>query len=124
MKTFIRTLLIILCLTPAAFLFHFYEYHQHIHGENAPFLLLATLLFIVVTGVLSIKMKLRYMFIITIGSVGFSLILGNLFIPNDTNWFKPFERDIVILLTGLFIFICQLVIHLILVGTKKLTKSL
>ncbi|MED1564049.1 hypothetical protein AJ85_07085 [Alkalihalobacillus alcalophilus ATCC 27647 = CGMCC 1.3604] len=124
MKTFIKTLLIIVCLTPAAFLFHFYEYNQHINGEEAPFLLLGILLFIVVTGVLSIKRKVRYMLLINIGSVGLSLILANLFIPNDTSWFKPFERDIVILLTGLFIFICQLVIHLILLGTKKLTKPL
>lgn len=109
----IEILSVITCLIPAPFLFHFYEYGQYIKREEASYLLLACIVFIVITGMLSGAIKLRYVFLINIVTAVISLVLAMNFITDDGGWFKPFGRDIVILLTAIPFFIGQLLVRMI-----------
>ncbi|ARK24784.1 hypothetical protein SporoP37_08980 [Sporosarcina sp. P37] len=102
---------LILTLMPAPFLFHFYEYGQYVKREEASYLLLASVLFVIVTGGLSGLIKLRFIFLANLLTAVISLLLAKNFIFDDGGWFKPFGRDIVILLTAFVLFIGQLLIR-------------
>lgn len=100
-------------LIPAPFLFHFYEYGQYVKREEASYLLLACIVFVVIVGILSARIKLRYVFLINIVTAAVSLVLAMNFIVDDGGWFKPFGRDIVIMLTAIPFFIGQLLVRMI-----------
>ena len=112
-KRHIKILWLITSLIPAPFLFHFYEYGQYVKREEASYLLAACLIFIMITGILSSSVKLRYVFLINAITAVVSLVLAMSFITDDGGWFKPFGRNIVILLTTLPFFIGQLLVRVI-----------
>lgn len=62
-KDFMEILWLIVTLIPVPFLFHYYEYGQHIKHEEATFLLPSAILFVIVAGLLSRNVKLRYIFL-------------------------------------------------------------
>lgn len=112
-KQHIKTLWFITSLVPAPFLFHFYEYGQYVKREEASYLLLACIVFISITGILSSTVKIRYVFLINIITAALSLVLAMNLITEDGGWFKPFGRDIVILLTAIPFFLGQLLVRMI-----------
>lgn len=111
-----KKLWFIFCLIPAPFFFHFYEYGQHLKRDEPAFLLVGTLLYVVVTGVLASQVKVRYIVFVNIITAACSYILSIYFIADDGGWFKPFGRDIVIILTAIVSLLGQLFIRLLLKG--------
>jgi hypothetical protein len=108
-----QILWLIISLIPVPFLFHFYEYQQHIHKEEAPFLMIGFLLFIFGNGVLSNKVKIRYLFLVN-GVTGLlSILLASRFIPDDGAWFTPFGRDVAVIFISIVYFIGQLLVRMI-----------
>lgn len=108
-----KMLWIIFTLIPAPFLFHFYEYGQHIKREEPSFLFLGSLLYVVITGALAKQLKIRYIILVNVITGAASLLLAMYFIPNDGGWFKPFGRDAVIVLTTIVFLVGQLIIRLV-----------
>ena len=109
----------LILLIPVPFLFHFYEYGQHLRHQDAPFLFVAFLFFIVLAGITSKNIKFITLFILTIVQTLISLYLASKFIENDTYWFKPFDRDKVVLLTSVMYFLGQLLIKTIIKWVKQ-----
>ncbi|WP_332647529.1 hypothetical protein [Lysinibacillus sp. 54212] len=97
------------CL-PVAFLFHYYEYGQHLKGEGASFLFTVWLGYIIFIGVLSVKMKNVYIVGLNVISCLLSLLLASLLLINDGSWFIPFGRDIAILWIAVLTLILQLTV--------------
>ncbi len=109
---FMKLLWLILTLIPAPFLFHFYEYGQHIKREEPSFLLLGSLLFVVITGVLSGQIKIRYIILVNVITGILSLLLAMYLIPDDGGWFKPLGRDLAIISTAIVFLVGQLLVSL------------
>ncbi|MER2009399.1 MAG: hypothetical protein ABS939_18350 [Psychrobacillus sp.] len=107
-----RTLWLIISLIPAAFLFHYYEYGQHIKREEASFLLTSSILFVLVAGFLAGSVKLRYIFFVNIITALLSVFLASYFIADDGGWFKPLGRDGAVIFVSLVFLIGQLIIRL------------
>ncbi|MFA9557586.1 hypothetical protein ACERII_09800 [Evansella sp. AB-rgal1] len=106
-----KLLWLILTLLPAPFLFHFFEYGHRIAIEH-PFLLLGTILYIVITGVLAGHIKIRYIILVHVITGIFSYLLAMSLIPDDGAWFKPLSRDPVIIITAIIFFVGQLLVSL------------
>ncbi len=83
-------------LIPVPFLFHYYEYEQHLKNQDAPFLFIVFLFFMIISVIASKDIKIIQLFILTIIQTLISLYLASKFIENDTYWFKPFNRDKVV----------------------------
>lgn len=107
-----RIFWLIISLVPAAFLFHFYEYGQHIQREEATFLLQGSILFVLVAGILAGSVKLRYVFLVNIITAVLSVFLASYFIADDGGWFKPVGRDIAVIFCSVVFLIGQLFVRL------------
>ncbi|QFG00015.1 hypothetical protein PB01_14925 [Psychrobacillus glaciei] len=106
-----KILWLILSLVPVAFFFHFYEYGQHIKGEEASFLFLGLVLFVVIIGSLSVYIKIKYVIWVNIIAGLLSIFLAMYFIPNDGSWFKPVSRDVAVILVAGVQLIGQLLVR-------------
>ena len=106
-----KILWLIFSLIPAPFLFHFYEYGQYIKREEPTFLFLGSILYIIITGALAGRFKIRYIMLVNIITGAISLFLAMYFISDENGWFKPFGRDFAILFTTIIFFIGQLLIR-------------
>ena len=84
-----RKLWFITSLIPIPFFFHLYEYNVH----NELFLFIGFIVCIFTLGLLSKNVKLLSIILVNIIMSIISLVLGYLFIPNDTSWFVPFGRN-------------------------------
>ncbi|WP_085507268.1 hypothetical protein [Thalassobacillus devorans] len=103
-----------LSLVPLPFLFHYYETTQYINGGEAPFLFPGTILFVIVVGLLSVKVKLRYIMAVNLVTIMVSVLLGKEWItPPNVTWFKPLTQDSVVIFTGIVLLIGKLVVRLI-----------
>ena len=111
-ENFIKLIQLIVLLTPTAFLFHYIETSLFENGFTFAFL--GTILFVLFAGVISVKIKWNYIFLISILSILLSILLGGMFItaPNES-WFNPFGMHVVIGLTGLLILSGILIIRFI-----------
>lgn len=116
-----KSLWLVFTLIPAPFLFHFYEYGQHVKQEDAPFLLIGSILYIVGAGALAQNIGIRSVLLANVATVVLSVLLAMYFIPNDGGWFKPFSRDTVVMLTVIPFLLGQLIVRFI---VKKLTTVL
>lgn len=116
-----KSLWLVFTFLPAPFLFHFYEYEQHIKQEDAPFLLIGSVAYIVVAGVLAKNISIRWVLLANVAVGIFSVLLAMYFIPNDGGWFKPFNRDMVMILTVIPFLIGQLLVRFM---VNKLTLVL
>jgi accessory gene regulator protein AgrB len=105
-----RILWLILSLIPAPFFFHSYEYGQHIKGEEASFLFISSVLFVVIIGFLSSYIKIGYVILVNIITGLLSIFLAMYFIPND-GWFKPVGRDVAVIFVAVVLLIGQLIIR-------------
>ncbi|UTR13993.1 hypothetical protein MM221_15465 [Salipaludibacillus sp. LMS25] len=108
-----RFLWLIFTLILAPFLFHLYEYGQHVRREEASFLFLGSLLYVVITGVLASHIKYRYIILINIITGILSLFLAIYLIPDDGDWFKPFGRDFAIIFTAIVFLLGQLLVSFV-----------
>lgn len=107
-----KILWLIISLFPAPFLFHFYEYGQHIKQEEEPYLNSLTLVYVILSGFLSGKIKISYVILINILSCLISILLATYFIANDGSWFKPVGRNGSIIFTAILFLGGQLIIRL------------
>ena len=104
-----KILWLILSLLPAAFFFHFYEFGHHVQGENASFLFIGSVLFVVATGILSTCIKIAYIILVNVIAGLFSLFLAMYFIPDDS-WFKPVGRDGAVIFAAVVFLLGQLLV--------------
>lgn len=102
----------ILTLIPAAFLFHFYEYGQSNIQLEASILFSGSILFVLITGALATKIRIRYIILVNIIAGILSFFLAMYFIPDDGAWFKPLGRDMVIVFTAIVFLVGQLIVRL------------
>ncbi|SFP67263.1 hypothetical protein [Salibacterium halotolerans] len=100
MKTFITAAGFVLMCVPGAFLFHFYEYTQHLAGEEAAFLMPGAFIYLLVTGAAVSYVDLRWLISGLMVSMGLSLLLSNVQIAEDASWFAPFGRDLTVAVTA------------------------
>ena len=107
-----KILWLIITLIPAPFFFHYYEYGQHIKREEASFLLVGSILFVVVAGVLAGNVKLRYVYLVNSITALSSVVLASYFIADDGGWFKPVGRDVAVLFGSVVFLIGQLIVRL------------
>ncbi|MGA4466834.1 hypothetical protein ACPA2L_30170 [Bacillus bombysepticus] len=109
-----RILWFVVALIPIPFLFHFYEYGQRvIKGEEAPFLGIGLILFIIINGFSSKEIKIRYIFLVNIFTGVISLLLASKFIPDDGSWFTPVGRNGAVIFISIIYIIGQLLIRTI-----------
>jgi hypothetical protein len=114
MKKPLNFLWIIFAIIPIPFLFPWYEYEQKvIRHKDAHYLGISFLLYIVITGLLSVKIKLRYVFLLAILSTIISLFLGSNYIPDDGGWFKPVGRNGAVIFIAIVALIGQLIVRII-----------
>ncbi|MBM7664032.1 hypothetical protein JOC25_000488 [Solibacillus kalamii] len=107
-----RNFWLIISLVPTAFLFHYYEYGQHIKHEEAKFLLQGSILFVLVAGVLAGSVKFRHVLLANIVSTVLSVFLASYFIADDGGWFKPVGRDMAVIFCSVVFLIGQLFVRL------------
>lgn len=112
MGDFMKLLWLALTIIPAPFLFHFYEYGQHVKGEEARFLLPGTIVFVVLTGALAGQLKVWHVILIHIITGISSLFLAAHLIPDDGGWFKPIGRDLAIIMTAILFLVGQLLVRI------------
>ncbi|MEC2074140.1 hypothetical protein [Alkalihalophilus marmarensis] len=98
----IRTIGIVFSIIPAAFLFHFYEFGQHLTQEDADFLFIGSLLYVVTAGILSTKLEVKFLLAANLVHLVLSVVLAMFFLPTETSWFNPVGRDLAIAFTALF----------------------
>ncbi|MFB4158934.1 hypothetical protein ACE1TF_03525 [Geomicrobium sp. JSM 1781026] len=101
-------------LVPVPFLFHYLEYHQ-IAGF-AP-LSIGVVIAILVGGVLAAWVDVKDLLKVFVLVTAVSVVLGAFFIPNDTGWFKPLERNTVLIGSSLLYLAGRSVVRLL---VKKL----
>lgn len=109
MRKVLQVLWFVLSLIPAAFLFHYWEYGQHLTGV---YLSLTTILFVLIVGLLSVLIKNQYMILINTLAMVLSITLASNFIVDD-GWFKPVGRDLAIVFTAFAFLIGQLIVKLV-----------
>ena len=101
----------IMLLIPVSFLFHFYEYGQYLKREPATFLGFGWILYIGITGILSVNHKKRYVLLMQTIACGISLLLAHFLIEDNGAWFKPFGRDAAVVFIAIVTVIGQLLLR-------------
>lgn len=110
---FIRFIWLVVSLIPMPFLFDLYEISQF--PNKAPFLFSGPLLFVILSGFLSIKIKPLYIILVNILTIVVSVVLATKFIiPPNGSWYNPFGMNVSIILLGIVILILVLIIRFIL----------
>lgn len=109
-----KILWIVVTLIPTPFLFHYFEYELRNNlGNYSTFLVVGILLFVILNGILSADVKMRYVLGINLITAVLSLFLASVFIANDGGWFEPLGRDTVIVITSIVYVIGQLFVRAI-----------
>lgn len=108
--SFIKLIKVVILLTPMSFLFHYIE--TSLFTNASIFAFLGTFLFIILSGIISVKIKPNFIILINIVSVLLSVFLGRMFItaPNES-WFNPFGMNFAIVFTGIIILIGILIVR-------------
>ncbi|WP_176400107.1 hypothetical protein [Ureibacillus sinduriensis] len=110
---------LVLSLLPIPFLFHLYEFNSHL-ARQEPFLLAPAFIFVmIVVGLQMRKVKLSLFFPASILMTFFSLALGHFFIEDDGSWFKPFGRNVAIILIAIVYIFGQLFLR----GISKMIST-
>lgn len=108
--SFIKLINLIILLIPMSFLFHYIETSISTNGSILAFL--GTFLFMILAGIVSTKIKINFIVIISFLSNLLSMMLGRIIIisPNES-WFNPFGMNFAIVFTGIIILIGILIIR-------------
>lgn len=94
------------------FLFHYIETSLFKNGFTFAFI--GTLLYVVVTGLLTTKSKLFFIYLTNICTILLSIVLGaKVITPPNESWFNPFGMSFAIILTGMIILIGILIVRFI-----------
>ena len=112
----------ILNIIPIPFLHCYYLYELHLNRGNDELFRDAYFFFVLFVGILSMKVKLPWIFGIAILSTLISFILAALFVPNDADWFKPFDRNIGVVIDAAIFYIGQLMVRTFIKAIIGLTK--
>lgn len=101
---------LVILLIPMAFFFHYIE--TSLFTNASIFAFIGTFIFIVLAGLMSVKSKLSFIFLIKTLSILLSIVLGGKFItaPN-LSWFNPFGMNLAIVFTGIIILIGILIVR-------------
>ena len=107
---YIKLIKLVILLTPMSFLFHYIE--TSLFSNGSTFAFLGAFLFVVLAGIISVKIKPNFIFLISILSVLLSIVLGGMFIiaPNES-WFNPFGMNFAIVFIGIVILIGILMVR-------------
>ena len=107
---FIKLIKLVILLTPMSFLFHYIE--TSLFSNGSTFAFLGAFLFVILAGIISVKIKPNFIFLISILSVLLSMVLGKMFItsPNES-WFNPFGMNFAIVFIGIVILIGILMVR-------------
>lgn len=107
---YIKLIKLVILLTPISFLFHYMETSLFTNGSTFAFL--GIFLFVVLAGIISVKIKPEFIFLINVLSVLLSMVLGRMFIisPNES-WFNPFGMNFAIVFIGIIILIGILIVR-------------
>lgn len=108
----------VLSIIPVAFLFHFYEFGQNEKGQEASFLTVAWVGYMILAGCVAIVVKKRVVVVLQIVALLISLLFAYLWIP-DNGWFKPVGRDLAVVWIGLLTLVGQLIVRAIMKGLKS-----
>ncbi|MDF2557873.1 MAG: hypothetical protein K0R71_1701 [Bacillales bacterium] len=115
----------VLSMIPAGFLFHYYEYGQRLKGEEAIYLFQAWLVYILVIGLMSTYIKKSNVILLyQILSCILSVLLARFWLADDSAWFAPFRRDVVVILTSGITYVGQLIIRFFIKAFIGNVKSL
>lgn len=108
--SFIKLIKVVILLAPMSFLFHYIE--TSLFTNTSIFAFLGTFLFIILSSIISVKIKPNFIILINIVSVLLSVFLGRMFItaPNES-WFNPFGMNFAIVFTGIIILIGILIVR-------------
>ena len=108
--SFIKLIKVVILLTPMSFLFHYIE--TSLFTNASIFAFLGTFLFIILSSIISVKIKPNFIILINIVSILLSVFLGRMFItaPNES-WFNPFGMNFAIVFTGIIILIGILIVR-------------
>ena len=108
--SFIKLIKVVILLAPMSFLFHYIE--TSLFTNASIFAFLGTFLFIVLSSIISVKIKPNFIILINIVSILLSVFLGRMFItaPNES-WFNPFGMNFAIVFTGIIILIGILIVR-------------
>jgi len=108
--SFIKLFNLIILLIPMSFLFHYIETSISTNGSILAFL--GTFLFMILGGIVSMKIKINFIVIISFLSNLLSMILGRrMIISPNQSWFNPFGMNFAIVFTGIIILIGILIIR-------------
>ncbi len=111
----------IFSLIPVPFFFHWYEYGQHLKGEDAPFLFTGVLVSTLIIGVLSQSVKLKYFIIVNLLMTGLSVILASYFLE-DNGWYAPATRNFAVILVAIVYLIGQLIVRMVVLFARSFGK--
>lgn len=93
------------------FLFHYIE-TSFAYGSTFAFT--GTFLFVILAGLISIRSKLYFIFLINILTILLSVVLGGKFItPPNESWFNPFGMNFAIIFTGIIILIGVIIVRFV-----------
>lgn len=106
----IKFIRLVILLIPMPFLFHYIEISLSRIGGTLAFTI--TFIYIIFAGLIAVKSKYNFVFLINTLGILLSILLGQLFItaPNES-WFNPFSMSTVIILTGIVIQIGILIVR-------------
>lgn len=113
---------IILSILPLPFLLHFYDYQCHLNGTYPILLYPSLFLCMIVVGMQFKNTNVFPIFLLGIVMTIFSSVLGSFFIPDDGAWFKPFGRDVAIIITAITYLFGQFVVRWIRRGSPSEKK--
>jgi hypothetical protein len=107
---FIQFIRILILLIPMPFLFHYIE--TSLFKNGGIFAFTGTFLFIILAGLISVKSKLKFVFLISTLSILLSMVLGGEFIiSSNESWFNPFGMNFTIVFAGIIILIGVLIVR-------------
>ena len=108
--SFIKLIKVVILLSPMSFLFHYIE--TSLFTNASIFAFLGTFLFIILSSIISVKIKPNFIILINIVSVLLSVFLGRIFITaTNESWFNPFGMNFAIVFTGIIILIGILIVR-------------
>ncbi|MGY4690856.1 hypothetical protein [Salibacterium sp. K-3] len=124
MKRFLNITGLVLAAVPASFLFHIYEYTQHVRQDDAVLLMPAAVIYILLTGGASAYADLRRVLLLLVLGGGLSLLLAGAAIPDDGSWFKPFGRNLMVGGTAVIFLSAVLVIRFLIRSAAARRRNL
>ena len=104
---------------PIAFLFHLYEYGQHVKREDAPLLWPMMITFVIVSTWFSRYVRKRTVLFIQLVSFALACGCAALWLEDDGTWFIPGGKYVAITIIWVMVIVAQWVFRLFLIESIK-----